>query len=278
MRRPLPRIETLDLIRETNEALVDLLESLSPADWLKPTVHEERTVKDLAAHLLDGSLRRLAVERDGFVGERYEGSSFADLVAFIQRLNREWIVAARRLSPQMLVRMIREADEEVSRLFTEKDPSSRAAFAVAWAGEDQSEHWFDVAREYTEKWHHQQQIRDAVARPDLASRRHLHPVIATFVRAMPYAYREVSATDDTKVQLSIGGEASSVWCLTRDQAKWHLEAKVVAEPACEVVLDADVAWRLWTKGLRSHDAPSRIAIHGDVQLAAPLLAMTCVMA
>lgn len=278
MRRPLPRIETLDLLRETNEALVDLLESLTDAEWLRPTVHKDRSVKDLAAHLLDGSWRRLATQRDGFFGERPEGSSFDDLVAFIQRQNREWIIAARRLSPKMLVRMIREADEELLALLSSKDASSPAIFSVAWAGEDKSEHWFDVAREYTEKWHHQQQIRDAIGKPDLASRRHLHPIIATFVRAMPHAYREVTSPEGTNVQLTIGGEASSVWCITRTDSRWHLEAKVVADPACEVVLDGDVAWRLWTKGLPSTDAPSRIAIHGDAQLAAPLLAMACIMA
>ena len=278
MRRPLPRIETLDLLRETNEALVDLLESLTDAEWLRPTIHKDRSVKDLAAHLLDGSWRRLATQRDGFFGERFEGSTFDELVAFIQRLNREWIVAARRLSPKMLVRMIREADEELFGLLAAKDPASPAAFSVAWAGEDKSEHWFDVAREYTEKWHHQQQIRDAVGKPDLASRRHLHPVIATFVRAMPHAYRDVRAADGTHVQLSISGEATSVWCITRDDTRWNLEAKVVADPACEVVLEADVAWRLWTKGLPASDAPSRIGIHGDAQLAAPLLSMTCIMA
>lgn len=279
MRRPLPRIEVLDLFHETNEALVDLYESLSDADWTKPTVHEDRTVKDLAAHLLDGSLRRLAMQRDGFFGVPYDGKTYDDLVAFVQRINREWILAARRLSPKMIVKMTREADEEVLRLLAAKGAREPAAFSVAWAGEDQSEHWFDVAREYTEKWHHQQQIRDAVGRPDLASRRHLLPVISTFVRAMPHAYRDVAATEGTAIQLSIGGEASSVWCLTRrDDDRWHLEAKVVADPACEVVLDGDVAWRLWTKGLPSQDAPSTIAIHGDAALAAPLLAMTCVMA
>lgn len=276
--RPLGPIVVHEELRETNEALVDLLRSLGDADWHRPTVHRDRTVKDLAAHLLDGSLRRLAVQRDGFVGEPFSGGGFADLVAFIQRLNREWIVAARRLSPQMLVRMIAEADAEVLALFEGIDLDAPAAFGVAWAGEATSAHWFDVAREYTEKWHHQQQIRDAVGRPDLASRRHMMPVIATFVRGLPHAYRGVDAPEGTKVQLSIGGEAVSVWCLAREAEAWRLEAKVVADPACEVVLDGDVAWRLWTKGLVSDDAPSRIAIHGDAALAAPLLGMTCIMA
>jgi hypothetical protein len=40
------------------------------------------------------------------------------------------------------------------------DPDA-AGLAAAWAGETDSRNWFDVAREYTEKWHHQQQLRDA---------------------------------------------------------------------------------------------------------------------
>ncbi len=276
--RPLPRIEVMDVLRETNEALVDLLRSLSDADWMKPTVHRDRTVKDLASHLLDGSLRRLAMQRDGFLGEPFTGGSYADLVAFIQRLNREWIVATRRLSPKMLVGMIAEADAEVLDLFASIAPDAKAAFGVAWAGEETSAHWFDVAREYTEKWHHQQQIRDAVGKPDLASRRHMLPVLTTFVRGLPHAYRDVTAPEGTAVQLSLGGEATSVWCLVRGEDAWRLEAKVVADPACEVVLDGDVAWRLWTKGWSAGDEPSRIAIHGDAGLAAPMLGMVCVMA
>jgi hypothetical protein len=34
---------------------------------------------------------------------------------------------------------------------------------VAWAGEAESKNWFHVARDYSEKWHHQQQIREAVS-------------------------------------------------------------------------------------------------------------------
>ena len=33
------------------------------------------------------------------------------------------------------------------------------AFGVAWAGEERSPAWFDVARELTERWHHQAHIR-----------------------------------------------------------------------------------------------------------------------
>jgi uncharacterized protein (TIGR03083 family) len=276
--RPLPPIHALSELHEVDEALLELLGSLGEADWKKPTVHRDRDVKDLAAHLLDGALRRLSVQRDGFTGVAFEGSSYDDLVAHIQRLNREWIVAARRLSPPILLRALSEAQAEVFALFEKLDPHGRAVFGVAWAGEQASENWFDVAREYTEKWHHQQQIRDAVGRPDLRSRRHLYPVIATFVRGLPHAYRETTAPEGTRVQLSIGGEATSVWCLTQTEGAWRLEAKITADPACEVVLDDDVAWRLWTRSLVAEDAASRIAIYGNPELAAPMLGMCCIMA
>ncbi len=271
-------IFVLQELLEVNEGLLELLRSLTPDEWRKPTVHRDRDVKDIASHLLDGSLRRLAVQRDGFTGERFDGSSFEELVAFIQRLNRSWMEATRRLSPRMLLAMIEEADAEVLRLFHSLDPKGRAAFSVAWAGESESESWFDIAREYTEKWHHQQQIRDAVGKPDLASRRHLLPVLLTFARALPHAYRATKVPEGTNVQLSITGDASLAVCLTQKEEGWSLDAKIVDAPACEVVMDGDVAWRLWTKSLPATDAPSRVAIHGDPALAQPMLGMCCIMA
>ncbi len=71
-------------------------------------------------------------------------------------------------------------------------PFEPAGVSVAWAGEAQSFNWFDIAREYTEKWLHQQHIREAVSRPVLAERRWLHPVLDTFMRALPYTYRGVA--------------------------------------------------------------------------------------
>ena len=54
------------LHREINGHLVDLLRSLAPEDWHRPTGSSQRNVKDIASHLLDGSLRRLSLQRDGY--------------------------------------------------------------------------------------------------------------------------------------------------------------------------------------------------------------------
>jgi hypothetical protein len=62
----LPPILVADLFPEVTSRLVALLRSLSPDEWQRATVSSRRTVKDIASHLLDGSLRRLSMQRDGY--------------------------------------------------------------------------------------------------------------------------------------------------------------------------------------------------------------------
>lgn len=275
---PLSPIETRHLFREINAGLLDLCATLSSDDWAKPTVHSDRNVKDLVAHLLDGSLRRLAIQRDGHFLQAPDMRSFEDMVAFVQQLNREWIVAAKRLSPRVIVDLMMRADEEVAALFSSLEPQSPSPFGVAWAGEEWSESWFDMAREYTEKWHHQQQIRDAVGRPGFKERRFLHPVLDTFLRGAPHAYRETHADDGTTIEITISGEAGGKWNLVCDGDRWALVTDCLNKPTTFIELDADSAWRLWTKGLDGNTARAKAIVRGDESLAAPLFTMVTIMA
>ena len=61
-------IETLPLFAELDCLLLELLRSLTPADWQRPTPARQWTVQDVAAHLLDDSLRTLSMLRDGHFG------------------------------------------------------------------------------------------------------------------------------------------------------------------------------------------------------------------
>jgi len=271
-------IETRHLFREVSSALVELLDSLSAEDWRKPTAHATRDVKDLAAHLLDGSLRRLSFQRDGEVVSAPEMRSFEEMVAFVQRLNTEWMIAARRLSPRVIVDLLRRADEDVAALFDGLDPEGPAIFGVAWAGEEWSPNWFDVAREYTEKWHHQQQIRDAVGKPGLTERRYLHPVLDTFMRGAPHAYRDAQGEDGIGVDLVITGEAGGTWQLTRAGDRWELVSKRESPAAATVEIAADDAWRLFTKCLDPEVARARALVRGDEKLATPIFRMVTIMA
>lgn len=138
---PMPPILVAVLFPEVTRRLVELLRSLSAEEWLLPTVSSRRTVKDIASHLLDGSLRRLSMQRDGYRPDDGRSGPRAGepLVDFLNRLNDEWETGTRRLSPLVLADLIEWADAQLAELFRSLDPQGEAIFPVAWAGEGRSE-------------------------------------------------------------------------------------------------------------------------------------------
>jgi hypothetical protein len=264
-------------LRTVNARMIELLESFSPADWQRPTVHPNRDVKDLVAHMLDGSMRRLAFQRDGYATPPPEIRSYQDLVDFIQKINREWMTAARRLSPRMLIELTRQYDDELATFFESLDPHAEAPFAVAWAGDERSPMWFDVARDYTEKWHHQMQLRDATKRPALYSKELLMPLIETFSLGWAHAFRGLRVANGTRVRISITGPVNVTKALQRTDNGWAVGESGPLMDA-SVALDADVAWRLWTKGMDPAAAKASAVINGDASLVEPLFHFTAIMA
>jgi hypothetical protein len=237
-------------------------------------------VKDVAAHLLDSDVRRLSYQRDKapMVPSESPVESYRDLVDFLNRLNADWIRAARRISPRLLIDFLEVTGAQVCELFKSLDPFAPALFGVAWAGEQESQNWFDIAREYTEKWHHQQQIRDAVGAPALTNRKWLFPALDTFLRGLPHTYRETQADEGLSVVFIIAGEAGGAWTLRREDGAWSLYTGEGEGASCEVRMDQDAAWRLLTKGLSQEEAAARIEIIGDNRLGKPILGMLAVMA
>jgi uncharacterized protein (TIGR03083 family) len=278
--KPVEPIFVADLFGEIHEELLALLKSLAADDWYKPTVAGAWQVRDIVAHLLDSDIRRLSFQRDNApqVPPDTPIESYADLVGFLNQLNAGWIKAAKRISPQLLIEFLSLTGPQVAALLKSVDPFALALFSVAWAGEEASLHWFDVAREYTEKWHHQQQIRDAVGAPPLYSRKWLHPVLDAFVRALPRNYFDIQADERTTISLIIDGDAGGEWTLLKNGDGWRLFVGANAEALCRIRLDQDTAWRLMTKGLSRDEAAKRIEVAGEERLAAPLLGTLAVMA
>jgi hypothetical protein len=92
-------------------------------------------------------------------------TDYEELVSLINRENEVWVQAARRISPEILIEFLDLTDRRLYEHFRKLDPHALAVISVAWASEDLAPHWFDIAREYTEKWLHQQHIREAVDLP-----------------------------------------------------------------------------------------------------------------
>ena len=276
--QPVEPILVADLFGEVHDELLHLLHDLTPEDWYKPTVAGGWLVRDIAAHLLDSDIRRLSYQRDQapVVPSSRPIENYGDLVSFLDQLNADWVRAMRRASPAVLLDFLSSTGPQVATLFRSLDPMGPALFGVAWAGESQSLHWFDVAREYTEKWHHQQQIRDAVGAPPLTQRKWLFPVLDTFLRGLPHRFRELDAPRGTEIHFAMSGDAGGDWTLIRED-RWQLWSGVSEQPACRVATDADTAWRLLTKGLRPEQAHGRIVLVGDERLAQPFLGMLAIM-
>ncbi|HMP39708.1 MAG TPA: maleylpyruvate isomerase N-terminal domain-containing protein [Roseiflexaceae bacterium] len=273
-------IETVELFPALHAELLVLLRRLEPADWLKPTTATPWSVKDMVAHLLDTDMRRLSAQRDRFSppAAAPAPATYHELVALLNQLNADWVKAAQRLSPRLLIELLDLIGPQVHQLFSALDPLAPARVGVAWAGESSSYNWFDIAREYTEKWHHQQHIREAVGAALQTTRRWMYPVLDTFLRGLPHTYREVIAADETTLVVTISGDAGGDWTLKRIGQSWQLYHGAAATPASHVRLDQDIAWRLFTNGLSPHTARSHLAIEGDPALGEQLLALLAIMA
>lgn len=273
------RIDVIELLPELDDLLLTLLENLTVEDWHRPTIVPNWRVKDIAVHLLDGNLRTLSMLRDHYYGEKAENvRSYEDLVSFLNRLNADWVKATRRLSPKVIIEMLRTSGKEYCGFLRTLDPEAKADFSVAWAGENESKNWFHIAREYTEKWHHQQQIRLAIDdERRLLNEKWFVPYLDTSIRALPYHYSGLSAGSGDMIKFTFYGDTEKTWYL-RYGNKWELFTTSNTTPVSEVRIKDQVAWKIFTKGIRKDAAIQASEISGDENLAMKVFDMLAVMA
>lgn len=271
-------IRTAHLFPKLDDLLLELLRSLSAEEWEKQTVSPNWKVKDVAAHLLDTALRGVSIGRDGCWPPAPNINSSSELAAYVNGLNQEGVRWYRRLSPAVLISMMGIAATLLAEYHASRDPDAAAAFGVSWAGEEKSANWFDTAREFTERWHHQQQIRLAVEKPGIMTRELYHPVLDSFQRALPFTYRSISAKPGTLVQIRVSGECGGSWYLYRAEQTWQLIDEPGGEKASETVIPQEIAWRIFTKGIDRDAVLSQVRITGDELLGQHVLGMMAIVA
>jgi len=272
-------INVLHLFPLLDTHLVDLLRSLNEDDWQQPTIAKKWTVKDVAAHMLDGNLRTLSFIRDQYVGEKPGNiETYSDLVTYLNKINAEWTTAARRLSPRVITDLLESTGKEYVSVLQALDPWEDAVFSVAWAGEEISKNWFHIAREYTEKWIHHQQIRDALNKPGIMTREFFYPFIDTFMCALPQTYKYTEAVVGSSVMIRITSELGGEWHINKTEEGWVLRHTTRVEPLTVVEMDPDTAWRLFSKGISPEAAYEKVKITGAEALGKVALGMVSVMA
>jgi uncharacterized protein (TIGR03083 family) len=256
-------------------ALLDLLESLDPPAWERETVCTGWAVRDIAAHLVGDDLGLISRSRDAY---RPVWGDAEDLLSFVNRQNAEWVQATRRLSPAVLTTLLGVGGRETQRYFESLDPFATGG-PVSWAtGDEPAPVWLDLARELTERWHHQQQIRDAVEASPLTDPRIVRPVLATFVHAIPWTFRAVDRPVGTMVTLLVSGESGDAWSIVREGGAWRLYDGRPTTASAEVELTQDDFWRLVTKAMTPAIAEARARLSGDLELGRQLLTTVAIIA
>ena len=270
---PLSPTDTRGFFRPVASELIVLLRSLPDEAWDRPTVAGTWRVRDVTAHLVDVSLRRVSLHRDGHLPPAPPPPPLSerDFVAFINSLNGQWIQAARRISPRLLTDLYEFVAAALAD-FTESFPDDGPAlFPVSWAGEERSDGWFDLGREFTEHWHHQAQVRDAVMAPPLRDPAWLHAVLLIALRGLPHAFRDTRVDTGRTLTIEITGAAGGVWTLRKDDGGWTLWAGQESGESARVTMSDETAWRLLFNALPPERAESLVTRSGDPGVSGPLL-------
>ena len=275
--KSLPPIFTAQLFPKLEVKLIELLCSLAPEDWEKQTLAPKWKVKDVAAHLLDTQVRKLAAARHGYKPENSKNLSSEKLIALINSLNAEGVRKYGQLNPDDLISRMESASRESAEYHQALDPFGTAMFPVSWAGEDESANWFDTAREFTERWHHQQQIRVAVHKPGIMTREFYFPVLDCFLRALPYSYRNVSAKSGSLAQFNVSGECGGSWYLFHDGDAWKLIVSPDGKKISEATIPQEIAWRIFTKGITPEEARTQVQATGNEAVGLHILKMISIV-
>ena len=257
-------------------ALLDLLNELSGDAWSAATSCPGWTVHDIVAHLLHDDLRRISRSRDGYAGELaavVDGSP----VDRLNEANQRWVADTGFLSPVLLVDLLTHTSSLLEAMWADADLNAPSE-GVWWAGIEVAPVWLDLARDYSEDWTHQQQIREAIGRPGLTEPRFLDPLLDTLLRALPRTYRDVRAPDGASVLITVTDEDRElIWSLRADRAGWMLGPGPAGEPTARVVVPADTLWRLATGGISPDVARNCVATDGDQTLGEQLFQIVSVV-
>jgi uncharacterized protein (TIGR03083 family) len=162
----------LDVLRPERAALLDLLAGLGDDDWRRPTECPAYDVKGVATHVLGDDLSLLSRQRDGAETGLLQTAADlpgADFRTILDTFNDRWVLAARFLSPGLLLELLRLAGEWTSDYYEGVDPATPGE-PVAFFGStgEPSPFWHAIAREYMERWVHHSQIRRALGLGSLA--------------------------------------------------------------------------------------------------------------
>ena len=253
------RVDAVPLLPALRSELMALLGALETSDWQAPTSCPGWSVHAVACHLLGGEAANVSARRDDWKIIPKPGE---DADKWLDTFNEEWVEAAKRLSPAVVVDLLSLAGRRFEEYVATLDMDAVGG-PVGWAtGTGPAPAWLDVAREYMERFVHQYQIREAVGKPALGPY-FIAPALATAVHCLPKALSGLDRPPGTSVLFVAEGDGGGAWNVLRTADRWELATTSPAAPACEVRTSVDGALKLF---VRDANVPA-LNWRGDRELA-----------
>jgi hypothetical protein len=146
-------VRVVDLFPDEHESVLDMLGTLSEAQWATATACPGWSIHDVALRILGDDVSILSSQRDGCTdrgaAEGVDVSRWDELLAFIDRRNDEWVRATRRISPPLLRELLGVTGPAICRHFAQGNPDALGG-SVSWASAGPAPVWPGIAREQTE--------------------------------------------------------------------------------------------------------------------------------
>jgi hypothetical protein len=207
-----------------------------------------------------------------------EATGWDNLVSALNRKNEAWVNSAEGIIPWLTSELLEITGEEIDSHISSLDPYFDEP-EVSWADPASTPMWLHIARECTERWHHQQQVRQATGTKLLTGEEMFAPVLATFARAFLRTYEGVSTSDGCTVKVAILGDAGTSWLLVFHDSAWSLyQDDILCSLNSVITIYQEDAWRLFTKSITTSEGLPRITFSGNTELAAKVLNTVAVIA
>jgi uncharacterized protein (TIGR03083 family) len=250
--------------------LLEVLEPLGIADWSRPTPCPGWSVLGLATHLVGDDLSFLAWHRDDHRGtpapEALDEHAFT---AWLDELQQEWVQAARRISPRLVIDLLGWLGDQVAEAVAAQHPAAVAAH-VSWASARPVPVWLEQALELSERWIHRQQLLQSLERPADLRADLTVPVLDGLRWAYRYRLERLRRPAGSRVAIAVTGpEVEVAWNLVSDGEDWRFGQPGDLAPVAELRMSTDQAWRLLSNNLDDrHGAP---IVTGDGEITEALL-------
>ena len=141
-----------------------------------------------------------------------------------------------------------------------------------------SPNWFHIAREYTEKFLHQQQIRDAVHKFGIMTRELFYPFIDIMMYAFPHTFKDTVLDEGTIISIIVSTAIGGQWNIVRTKTGWKLNKDNIQTSDARIMIDPDMAWKLFSKSWTPQMVSGKVEITGNRELGEQALRLVAVMA